>query len=59
LLPTPRVNQMALAAVLFPMLWALAAYWASAGDRPGRFSLLFLAVGAVSAGGLLLLDPIP
>jgi hypothetical protein len=50
---------MALAAVLFPTLWALAAYWTSAGDRPLRFSLLFALLGAASYTGLTLLELSP
>lgn len=56
LLPLERVNQMALAAVLFPILWALAAYWTSARDKPAHFSVLFVAVGITSYLGLTLLD---
>lgn len=57
LLPLARVNQMALAAVLFPTLWALAAYWTSASDRPLRFSLLFVLLGVASYTGLTVMNP--
>lgn len=59
LLPLERVSQMALASVLFPVLWALGAYWSSARDNPGRVILLFIAAGLASKVCLILLDIAP
>ena len=55
LTPLSRVNQMAIAAVLFPTLWGLAAYGVSAGDNPGRDTVILIVVGALSTGVLFLM----
>ena len=59
LLPVARVNQMALAAVLFPTLWGLAAYWASARDNPGRLGIGFTLLALASYASLRLVDVSP
>lgn len=57
LLPVTMTSQMAIAAIAFPILWALAAYWVSARDNPGRFCLLFCVAGALALVALVLMGP--
>ena len=53
-LPITRVNQMAIAALLFPLLWGIAAYWSCYRQTPGRNALLFALGGSLSTGLLYL-----
>lgn len=49
LLPWQAPNEMALAVLLAPALWGLAAYWICADSRPFRPALVMLALIAVPA----------
>jgi hypothetical protein len=51
--PLHLINQMALAALLYPILWGIAAYLSCYYGRPGRNALVFIFFGCASS--LLLL----
>ncbi|MEM9256597.1 MAG: hypothetical protein AAGA91_14215 [Pseudomonadota bacterium] len=55
LLPATRTTQVAIAVVLFPLLWACAAFWITAARLPGRASLGCVACALVATGALHLM----
>lgn len=54
ILPGTELNNMATAAVLFPILWGIFAYLSCLAGRPGRQVTLLIAVAAISSAALYL-----